>query len=248
MTIAVIDDSTDVLSAMKELITEYSSVNNVDLSVELFTSPIPFLEGYKPYRYPLVFLDIFMDEMTGIEAASKLRSLDKGTVIVFLTSSDEFRPEAFRFHAFDYIMKPVERSRVFGMLDDFFHIQHDSDINVFNFYSGKIQYSLPVSDIITIQTSGHYLDILDLNGNSYRTRMSFSEAMNALSSSGCFLQLLRGVSANMDHISGFSDHTCIMSDGKRLPVNIRQSRELETVWKNYKFTKIREAAMGRPSP
>lgn len=100
MTIAVIDDSTDVLSAMKELITEYSSVNNVDLSVELFTSPIPFLEGYRPYRYPLVFLDIFMDEMTGIEAASKLRSLDKSTVIVFLTSSDEFPSGSFPFPCF----------------------------------------------------------------------------------------------------------------------------------------------------
>ena len=247
MTVAVVDDSPVVLTTMETLIGEYASANNTALSVELFTSPVSFLEGYKPYMYSLVFLDIYMDELTGLETASELRSRDSNLVIVFLTSSDEFRPEAFRFHAFDYIMKPVERERVFGMLDDFFHIQHDTGTDSFSFSSGKVQYSLPVKDITTIQTSGHYLDITDINGNSYRTRMLFSEAMNILASTGVFLQLLRGVSANMDHISGFSDHTCIMSDGKRLPVSIRQSRELEEVWKNYKFARIREAAMGRHS-
>lgn len=248
MTVAVIDDSPEILSLMEELIDEYAVSHSADLTVACFSSPEPFLEGYRPYRYSLIFLDIYMNGMSGLEAASSVRAMDRSAVIVFLTSSDEHRPEAFRFHAFDYIMKPVERSRLFGVLDDFFQIHGADASERFTFSVDRVQYSLPVSEIVTIQASGHYLDILDADGNTYRTRMSFSDALKVLSPSGKFLQLLRGVLANMDCISGFSENTCILSNGTRLPVTIRRVREMEDIWKNYKFTRIRESAMGRNTP
>ncbi|MBQ3411570.1 MAG: response regulator transcription factor [Oscillospiraceae bacterium] len=245
MTFAVIDDSSEILSVMKDLINEYAAVNRLDLSVDCFLSPVLFLKGYRPYRYSLVFLDIYMDEMSGLDVASEIRNKDRNVVIVFLTSSNEHRPEAFRFHAFDYIMKPADRSRVFGVLNDFFQLQSNTDSERFSFFSDRILYSLPINEIVTIQTSGHYLDVLDAEKNTYRTRMSFSDALKLLAPSGRFLQLLRGVLANMDYISGFSGDTCILYNGTRLPVTIRHVRELEDIWKNYKFKKIRESANGR---
>ena len=46
-----------------------------------------------------------MEGMTGMEATESIRAMDSDTLIVFLTASEEHMPDAFRFHAYDYISK-----------------------------------------------------------------------------------------------------------------------------------------------
>ena len=245
MKIALVDDSQEARSQLEQLISEYSSANRLDLTVESFADPLPLVNSYSPYQYAAIFLDIYMDSMNGLEAAEAIRKSDRNIAIVFMTTSAEHRPEAFRFHAFDYLTKPVDRPRLFGMLDDLFHRQNETDLNRFSFTENKAQYSLPLTDIITVQSSAHYVEITDINGKTYRPRMNFSEASAELSENNCFLQIMRGVLVNMDHVSGFSGDACILSSGIKLPVSTRRSTELETIWKNYKFTKIREDTLRR---
>ena len=243
MKIAVVDDSQELRSQLEQLINEYSSANRLDLVTECFSDPVPLLESYGPYQYAAVFLDIYMDSMNGLEAAGEIRKSDRGVAIIFLTSSAEHRPDAFRFHAFDYLMKPIDRASLFGTLDDLFHKQSETDLDRFTFTENKIQYSLPITDIVSVQSAAHYVEITDINGRTYRPRMNFSEASEILSSRNCFLNLMRGILVNMDHVSGFSGDICILSTGIKLPVSIRRSGELETVWRNYKFTRIRENSL-----
>lgn len=243
MKIALVDDSPEARSQLEQLISEYSSANGLDLTAESFSDPIPLVSSYSPYQYSAIFLDIYMDSMSGLDAAAEIRKADRNIAIIFLTSSAEHRPDAFRFHAFDYLTKPVDRSRLFGMLDDLFHRQSGTDVNRFSFTENKAQYSLPVTDIVSVQSAAHYLEITDINGKTYRPRMKFSDAFDELSSCSCFLQLMRGSLVNMDHVTGFLNDSCSLSSGISLPVSTKRSRELETIWKNYKFTKIREDAM-----
>lgn len=245
MKIAVVDDSKEALSQLELLINEYSSANGLDLTAECFSDPLPLVQTYSPYQYAAVFLDIYMDGITGLDAAAEIRKSDRSIAIIFLTSSAEHRPDAFRFHAFDYLTKPVDRSRLFGTLDDLFHRQSDTDLNRFTFTENRVQYSLPVTDIVSVQSSAHYVEITDINGKTYKPRMNFSEAADELSSNNCFLQLMRGSLVNMDHVTGFSGNSCSLSSGSSIPVSTRRSRELESIWKNYKFTKIREDALRR---
>ena len=243
MRIALVDDSPEARSQLEQLISEYSSANGLDLTAESFSDPVPLVSSYSPYQYAAIFLDIYMDSMSGLDAAAEIRKADRNIAIIFLTSSAEHRPDAFRFHAFDYLTKPVDRSRLFGMLDDLFHRQDETDLNRFSFTENRVQYSLPITDIVSVQSSAHYVEITDINGKKHRPRMNFSEASDALSAYDCFLNLMRGILVNMDHVTGFSQDACILSTGVRLPVSTKRSRELETIWKNYKFTKIREDAM-----
>lgn len=243
MKIAVVDDNKEALSQLELLINEYSSANGLDLTAECFSDPLPLVQTYSPYQYAAVFLDIYMDGMTGLDAAAEIRKSDRNIAIIFLTSSAEHRPDAFRFHAFDYLTKPVDRSRLFGTLDDLFHRQSGTDLNRFTFTENRVQYSLPVTDIVSVQSSAHYVEITDINGKLYKPRMNFSEAADELAGNGCFLQLMRGSLVNMDHVTGFFGDSCSLSSGSSIPVSTRRSRELESIWKNYKFTKIREDAL-----
>ena len=63
---------------------------------------------YEPGHSDLVFLDICMGDVNGIELARHLRAVDEKVLIVFLTTSSEYAFDAFPIHPFDYLMKPID--------------------------------------------------------------------------------------------------------------------------------------------
>lgn len=70
-------------------------------------------------QFDLVFLDIFMGGMTGMETAKCLLAKDPKMRIVFLTSSPNFALESYDVHAFDYILKPLQPKRLAAVLERF---------------------------------------------------------------------------------------------------------------------------------
>lgn len=84
--------------------------------IDLYASGEAFLASQS--RYDLIFLDIVMEGMNGIETARQFRARDMDCLIVFLTSSREYVWEAFPMHAFDYLVKPVEQERLDRVLEE----------------------------------------------------------------------------------------------------------------------------------
>lgn len=67
--------------------------------------------------FDILFLDIYMQGLNGIETASKIRTLMKDTKIIFISSSSEHYPEAFDVFAFKYIFKPLNPHKLIHVLD-----------------------------------------------------------------------------------------------------------------------------------
>lgn len=67
--------------------------------------------------YDILLLDILMPGINGMQAAHEIRAFDAGVKIVFLTSSPEFAVESYAVKAYDYILKPVSKDKLFSILD-----------------------------------------------------------------------------------------------------------------------------------
>lgn len=65
----------------------------------------------------VIFLDVEMPEMNGIECAKKIIDINPKTIIIFATAHDEYMIDAFQLYAFDYLVKPFKMERVFQTLD-----------------------------------------------------------------------------------------------------------------------------------
>ena len=242
MNIAVIDDTMVDRKLLTKTLKDYLSANGLDADISVFENADDFIKDYRPLMYTVVFMDIFMTGMNGVEAAMELRKQDLDTILVFLTSSGEHRPEAFSAHAYDYLQKPVDRKRLFALMDDIMKLRPESG-KAFTFLADRTEQSIPFSEITAVRSDGHYLEINDRSGESYRTRLTFSAAEDQLSKDSRFLLVLRGVIVNMDHILSFSDDGCELTGGIKLPINVRNSRRLEQIWKNYLFAKVRRETM-----
>ena len=75
---------------------------------------IDLVEQTKPH---VVFLDVEMPEMTGIECARLIQDMNPATVIIFATAHDAYMGDAFELYAFDYLVKPFKVERVIQTLE-----------------------------------------------------------------------------------------------------------------------------------
>ena len=237
MNIALIDDRDEDRAHLERILKEYDSIHKVGMNFYHFDSGEALLAEYQPFRFAVVFLDIYMDGISGIETAKCIRKVDDDARIVFLTTSEAFRPDAFSVFATSYLVKPCAQAQVFQTLDHIFRLR-TSEEGRLSFSYDRQDFSLPYGDVVSLETDGNYLSIADKAGRIYRTRMTFSAAVEQLDSR--FLVLMKGVAVNMDQVAQIQDGYCRMLDGRRLPLHVKRQAALRDQWLNYKFTRIRE--------
>lgn len=238
MNIALIDDIPMETERIRILLQKYAVTNSLDFDIRCFSHAEDLLADYHPFQYAVIFMDIYMEGMNGIDAAAKLRAADPDVLLIFLTGSSDYMSDAFRYHVYDYIQKPAEAARLFGVMDDILK-KHTPTVDTLSFISSRTQYCLPYTDIVALRAVGHYLDILDKDNQVHKTRMTFSEVYALLSQDRRFLLILRGVIVNMDYVLRFSDGMCHLPFNRYLPINVRNSKKIEQTWSNYILTKKR---------
>lgn len=235
MKIAIVDDNPAERGALLKVIREYDAVHRLGLETEEFSSGEALLDVFSQFSFSVIFLDVYMDGLTGVETARRLRARDDAVALVFLTSSEEHRPDAFSVFATNYLVKPCSQEAVFHTMDHIMHLRTEREKR-FSFAFDRQDYSLPLSDIVSLEADGNYLSITDRGGKRYRTRMTMREAESRLD--GRFLRVIKGVVVNMDHVTQMDEKTCTMRTGKTLPMHSRNGREIRQQWLNYKFAKI----------
>jgi two-component system LytT family response regulator len=75
---------------------------------------IEVIESSHPH---VVFLDVEMPELDGVECAKRILEINPDTIIIFATGHNEYMPEAFELYAFDYLTKPFKMERLFTTLE-----------------------------------------------------------------------------------------------------------------------------------
>ena len=238
MIFALIDDTSTDREKLHSILTEYAAHHSGEMILHCFSSGEDFLKNYRPCQYAAVFLDIYMEGMTGLDTAKIIRKTDANLPLIFTTSSSEHMADAFRFHAYEYVTKPFDRSRIFQLMDDLM-MRTTKEENLLSFVANRETHNIPYSDILFVRSSDHYAEIMTKRGHNYITRMNFSSISAQLSTDTLFLLIIRGVLVNMDSVVRFADHSCYLENGIQLPVNVRNCKQIEQVWKNYIFQKIR---------
>ena len=103
MRFALVDDAAAERELAGRLFSSFSEEMHTEFEVDIFESGEAFLSAFVPYTYDIVFMDIYMGGMSGIDTAKKMRETDSRSLLIYLTSSGEHMGQAFSVHAFDYI-------------------------------------------------------------------------------------------------------------------------------------------------
>lgn len=244
MKIALVDDEKEFLNEMSELIDEFGVQHRCHIDTVPFQSAEAFLEAFEGGGFSAVFMDIYMDGMDGVAAAVKMRDLERDTALVFLTSTKEFMPEAFSLHAFEYVTKPFLPQRIFKVLSDLLE-RLPTPRKYIEVADGRKNVRIFLDEIISAVTDAHYLDISLITGEKLHCRMTMAEFAGLTENAPCFLTVNKGISVNVEYIVGFEDNCCVLENGAKLPIRIRNRLSIEQAARDYNFENIRSRQQRR---
>ena len=240
MNIALVEDLENEQMRISSIIKEYASANHINIELSIFNNAESFLESYRPLKYTLIFMDIYMDEMTGIDAARKIRAIDNDALIVFLTTSEDHAFSAFDVHAYHYIIKPESdetlKESLYKVLNDIAAMQ-SANVERLMISSDGTDKGIPYHNIKYVSSNRNYVQIICKDNSEYHPRMTFSEICEILNKDNRFLRINRGILINMDYITDFGD-TCELEGGHTFPVNVREKKSLNQIRRNYVFSKL----------
>ena len=155
-TVAVVEDSAAEAEMLRQYFLRYQEEHGEILQVSWFTSGEDFLERYRPI-YHVIFMDIGLPGLNGMETAKRLRERDKVVTLVFATNMAQFAVRGYEMEAFDYLVKPIgypnfalKLQRVLGSLRN----RQESEV-VLNLPNRFLR--LSTSQIRYIEVSGHNL-------------------------------------------------------------------------------------------
>lgn len=113
--IAIVEDEEAERNRYAELFDRFQRETGTELKAEYYDNAISFLEWYKG-KFDIVFMDIELPLLNGMEAAKKLRTVDPVVPLVFITNMAQYAIAGYSVRAIDYILKPVKYYDFFTML------------------------------------------------------------------------------------------------------------------------------------
>lgn len=176
-------------------------------------------EGYT--NMELLFLDIYMKELNGMETARKLRELKCKVPIVFLTASPDFAVESYEVQASGYLLKPFEEEKLKKLLNQILHVDMKRRIAV----KQRRQYRyIYLDDICYIESYRHSITLHLEDGTQVCTTEKMGEMEERLHDCR-FLRCHQSYLVNMDYIADVREDI-ILRDGTEVPIRVRGKREI----------------------
>ncbi len=114
--IAICDDEANIVDQIEEYVLRFGKENNMDFKIHRFYDGDSLVRS--DIRFDIVFLDIMMDGLDGIETGKILKDRNMKTQIVYISGFSDFSMRAHEVHSFDYVGKPIKYSRISKTLGD----------------------------------------------------------------------------------------------------------------------------------
>ena len=176
--IIVCDDSTEDITLLLDALYKY----NPSFEITSFTNGEKMLSQIMDTGLvaDILFLDIYMPGVNGILAAQQIRSERKELKIIFISSSKEHYPEAYGVFAFNYILKPFDKERLYAVLDRVLEELGRENACKISFSYKSAAYSVDCCKILYIESQDKLLLFHLSDGSVLRTYWKLNDVIKEL--------------------------------------------------------------------
>ena len=222
MNIAVVDDLAVGRETLVNYLNEYFSERNINVTISDFSDAESFVTQFENNKYNIIFFDIYMPGMSGIEAANTVRKTDSSVEIIFLSTSNNFACESYSVNAFCYLEKYEKPSKALSVL-----------------YKTKPEIKLEIA-----YDSIMYIDVINrkvrlhLKDKTLEIQNTFSQCASILTEDSRFSNCCKGFIVNFDYVNTISGNDFLMQNGDYVPIKKRENQQVKKQYLTYELKDI----------
>ena len=231
--IAICDDEQIVCADIEKYILDFKKESGLDLEVEVFNSGIDLLKFIENENtFDLIFLDIEMQDLNGIQVGIKLRNEleDYVTKIVYISSKDNYDRQLFEVQPMHFLSKPIDKEKIIADIKLALKILGKNG-GVFSYKIGHSVHKIPVKDILYFESMDREIKLVSIKGTVYF--YDTIEAVLSQVSSFQFIQIHRSFIINYAYVSKFRYEEVIMQNGERLLISQRRRKDVRDLLISY---------------
>ncbi len=166
MNIAICDDDKGFRNTLEKHLRNYFDERSILLNILQFSCGEDLLKS--ELLFDLVFLDVEMGEINGINTGKELKGRNPHNIIFVITSYEGYLDDAFKINAFRFLPKPLDVVRLYKALDDAAELIKN-DIIVFYDLESASNTRIYAKDIIYIEITKKKTKVVTVNGTYYST-------------------------------------------------------------------------------
>lgn len=233
--IAICDDLETERISLARMIQAYARRHGLSVRLRLYASGeslLAALQGPDPIH--LLFLDIYMPGLNGVETAQRIRSTGSELAIIFATTSQDHGLDSFEVRASDYLVKPFREEDVAACLDWFF-AHMPEPLRLLSVYSEGEWQQLPLASIHYIDVYGHQSRIHTSKGVVV-ARRGLDDLESAIDSRD-FLRCHRSFLVNLNHVEGMEGNDFRMEDRTLVPISSANAARIRNQFIDWTYMK-----------
>ncbi len=221
--IAVCEDNKLDREILKTMLQNYFENRREEVAVLEYSSGEEMLTAIEDNNISvdLIFLDIYMKELDGMETARKIRQFGGNMPIIFSSASAEFALQSYDVEAAGYLLKPLDKEKLGFILD-----------RILKFCTGKRiavkvrrQYRyLCTDEIVYVDSDKHTITFYLADGSKVTTTEKMGAVEKAIQETR-FIRCHQSYLLNMDYVKDVQEDF-ILKDGTRIPIRVRGRKEM----------------------
>ncbi len=227
--IAICDDEKHMSDHIRAMASDFFRKKNREIQLRTFLSGEDLL-NYDG-QIDILFLDIQMKGMDGLETARKLRADKFRGFLIFITVLKEMVFQSFEVQAYDYLVKPVDEKQFGKTMERLYTSMQNASEDSLLVQQGYERRIVPKDEIVFCEIIDRkiYLNLTSGEVVDYYERIENLESK--LDSH--FFRCHRSYLINLKHLKGYKNGTAYMDNGKEVPVSRLRSKEFSSVVLQY---------------
>lgn len=236
MLIGICDDQPGDRAALTAALQEILNRRRLEAEVRTFPSAEALLSAMERERFAICFLDIFMDGISGVAAARRIRQRNWSTAIVFTTTSRDFMADGFEVGAAHYLVKPFTSAALSAALDRCLYLAGEAE-RFIQITVDRGPRRLLISQLQYAESMNKAC-ILHLAGEVLTTWLPLDELERQLDDPR-FLRCQRSFLVNLDHVKDIKGNEFLIAGGDRVPIRREGRAAMKVRFEQYLFEKAR---------
>lgn len=228
--IAVCDDEEKICSQVESILTKLLDKESIQYNIDIFVSGEDLCRGMENVEYDLIFLDIQLPQMDGVEIGRYIREVKRNDVvqIAYISSQQEYAMELFDSRPINFLIKPLDDMKIKKVLEAYIKINGGRN-DIFHYRIGRSFHKIEIYKIRYFIRTTRKVTMYTLDGceEFYGSLEKIYEKMKYYG----FLFIHKSYMVNSRYIKRMRYDSLVMSDDREFSISQSRRKEIRNMYK-----------------